>query len=217
MRSDVEVQRDVEAELRWVPHVDEAGLAVKVSGGVITLLGSARSSHEKYQAERAVRHVKGVTAIANELEVCPPGGPPNDAEIAQAATAALRVELPTEAENLQVIVHQGHVALLGSLEWHYQRDLAEALVRRLSGVLSVRNSIKVQPKARVENDVKQQIEAAFERLALLDAGHVLVEAAGSEITLRGEVRSWAERDQAEATAWCARGVTNVRNEISVRT
>jgi osmotically-inducible protein OsmY len=103
------------------------------------------------------------------------------------------------------------------VEWHYQRELAEKLMHRIAGVISVRNSIHIKPKAAAAKDIKARIEAAFQRLADVDAQNIAVDGAGSEITLRGEVRSWAERDQAQSTAWAAPGVTRVVNELTVRT
>lgn len=216
MRSDAEIKADVEAELRWAPEVDESSLAIKVTGGVVTLLGTAEGSFERYRAEQAARRVKGVAAVANDIEVRPTGGRPADAEIARAVVAALQMELPTSCNNLQAMVHEGHVSLLGHVEWHYQRELAELVVHRVAGVTGVRNSIALKPRSSAEKDVKRHIETAFKRLAQIDSDHIIVEAAGSEITLRGEVRSWAEHDQAQATAWSAPGVTNVRNELTVR-
>ena len=216
MKTDAEIKTDVEAELRWAPEVDESTLAVKATRGVVTLLGVSKSSFERYRAERAARRVKGVAAVANDIEVRPTGGRPVDPEIARAIVSALQMELPATSNNIQAMVHQGHVSLLGHVEWHYQRELAELIVHRVNGVTGVRNSIAIKPKSSAEKNVQQHIEAAFKRLAQIDSNHIVVESAGSEITLRGEVRSWAEHDQAQATAWSAPGVTNVRNELSVR-
>lgn len=217
MRPDPDIKRDVEAELKWAPDVSETDIAVKVTGGVVTLTGYAASAHEKYRAEAAVKRVRGVAAVANDLGVrAPLGGMPTDPEIARDAVAALKIELPTIWEEIRPIVKGGHVALEGMVEWHNQRERAEAAVRRLRGVLSVRNSISLKPRLAT-GEIKHRIEEAFRRSAILDAKKVIVDANGSEIVLRGEVRSWAERDQAQATAWAAPGVLTVKNEISVRT
>jgi osmotically-inducible protein OsmY len=217
MKSDAEIKRDVEAELRWAPEVDAIDIAVAVRGSVVSLSGFARSLFEKYAAERAARRVKGVAAVANDIEVRLPGGAPTDPEIARAAATALECSMPETCAHIQPVVHQGHVALLGSVEWHYQRELAERLMHGLAGVVSVRNSIRIKPRASVEHDIQGRIEAAFRRLAELDASHIAVDTTGSEVTLRGQVRSWAERDQAQTTAWSAPGITNVKNELTVRT
>jgi osmotically-inducible protein OsmY len=217
MRSDEEIRRNVEAELRWCPEIDETDIAVKVNGGEVTLTGYVRSMFEKYRAEAAIKSVTGVAAVANDIEVRLPAGESlSDPEIARKALEALRGDPVLARQAIKPVVHQGHVALEGSVEWHYLRELAENAVRGLRGVLSVRNSIRVEPKANA-SEIKQKIEAAFQRSAQVDAGHISVEAQGAEVTLRGEVRSWAEHDQAQRTAWSAPGVTRVHNELVVRT
>lgn len=217
MRLDSDIKRDVEAELKWAPDVSETDIAVKVTGGVVALTGYAASAYEKYRAEVAVKRVRGVTAVANDLAVrAPLGGAPTDPEIARDAVAALKLELPTVWEEIKPIVKQGHVGLEGMVEWNNQRERAEAAVRRLRGVISVRNSISLKPRVAT-TEIKHRIEEAFRRSAIIDAQKVTVDAQGSEITLRGEVRSWAEHDQAQQTAWAAPGVLTVRNEITVRT
>jgi osmotically-inducible protein OsmY len=216
MRSDIEIKKDVEAELKWSPDVDETDIAVKVKTGEVTLSGYARNYFEKYQAETSVKRVKGVAAVANDIDVKSLAGAPTDPEIARAAVAALKFELPLIWENLKAVVQKGWVKLEGTVEWHYQRERAESAVRRLEGVVSVSNLIRVEPKIAPQ-DIKHSIEDAFRRIAQVDAGRIIVDARGSDVTLRGEVRSWAERDQAQQTAWSAPGVARVINELTVRT
>jgi osmotically-inducible protein OsmY len=219
MRADSDIQRDVEAELTWSPDFNETDIAVKVTEGVVALTGYAASFAEKYRAEAAVKRVAGVTGVANDLVVrAPHGGMPADPEIAREAVAALKTELPLVWQSIKPIVKGGHVGLEGTVEWHYERDRAEFAVRRVPGVLSVRNSISLKPKPRVAPaEIKHKIEEAFRRNAIIDAQRVTVDASGGEVTLRGEVRSWAELDQAQQTAWAAPGVSKVRNELTVRT
>ena len=214
MKTDSDIKRDVEAELKWSPDLDEKDIAIKVNSGEVTLSGYARSYFEKYQAEGAVKRVKGVAAVANDLEVRPHTGA-TDPEIARAAIAAIKFELPLAWESIKPVVRQGQVTLEGTVEWHYQREGAENAVRRLNGVVSVFNSIVVKPRVEAK-DIKHNIENAFRRIAQIDADHIKVDTRGSDVTLRGEVRSWAERDQAQWTAWSAPGVTNVTNELTIR-
>ena len=216
MREDQDIKQDVEAELRWAPDVDETDVAVKVRQGIVTLTGFAAAYFEKYHAEAVVKRVAGVIAVANDLAVrAPAGGMPTDPQIARDAVEALKSELPLLWQDIQPSVTEGHVGLEGAVEWHFERERAEAAVRRVRGVMGVRNSIRLKPRA-APTEIHRQIEAAFRRNAIVDARHVTVEARGGEVTLRGEVRSWAERDQAQQTAWAAPGVTRVNNEITVR-
>jgi osmotically-inducible protein OsmY len=216
MKPDVDIKKDVEAELRWSPDVDETDIALKVKGGEVTLTGFVRNYFEKLQAEAATKRVKGVAAVANDLEVRSLTGAPTDPEIARAALGALKFALPLSWENIKPIVQKGWITLEGTVEWHYQRQQAESAVRFLNGVIGVDNSIRVEPKIAPQ-DIKHKIEDAFRRIAQVDADRITVDAQGSDVTLRGEVRSWAERDQAQQTAWSAPGVARVINELRVRT
>jgi osmotically-inducible protein OsmY len=215
MRSDTDIKKDVEDELRWSPDVKETDIAVKVNDGEVTLSGFADSYLSKYQAEIATRRIKGVTAVANDIAVKPISGLPTDPEIARAAVETLKTELPIAWEQITPVVKQGHVSLEGTVEWNFQRDRAESAIRNLSGVISVRNSIKIRPSLAPDN-IKHRIEEAFRRLAQVDADRIVVDTSGSEVFLRGEVRSWSERDQAQRSAWSAPGVTNVKNELTIR-
>jgi osmotically-inducible protein OsmY len=216
MKTDTVIKQDVDAELRWNPEVDETDIATKVHGGVVTLTGFARNYYEKHLTELTVKRVAGVTAVANDLEVRQSAAERlTDPEIARAVLAALKAELPVSWETIKPIVHEGRVFLEGTIEWQFQRERAESAVRRVAGVAYVRNSIQIVPRVAA-TDIKHKIEDAFRRNAAIDAEQIIVEARGSEVTLRGEVRSWAERDQAQQSAWSAPGVANVVNELRVR-
>ena len=215
MRADNEVRRDVEAELRWSPDLDEKDISVKVSGGVVALTGFVGHYYERCQAETATKRVAGVSGVANDIEVrSPSSGVIPDPEIAREAVAAIKMELPFAHEKIKVLVDQGEITLEGNVDWQYLRERAQSAVRRLKGTLGVVNLIKVTPPVSA-TDVKRKIEDAFRRSAQIDADHVTVEAHGAEVTLKGKVRSWAERDEAQRAAWSAPGVNLVRNDISV--
>jgi osmotically-inducible protein OsmY len=207
MKSDLDIKKDVESELKWSPDVDETDIAVKVTSGEVTLSGYARNYFEKLQAEAAVKRVKGVAAVANTLEVRTFTGAPTDPEIARAALTALKFALPLSWESIKPVVTDRWITLEGTV--------AESAVRYLSGVIGVINAIRVEPKLAPQ-DIKHKIEDAFRRIAQVDAERITVDAQGSDVTLRGEVRSWAERDQAQQTAWSAPGVAKVINELKVR-
>lgn len=220
MKLDDSLQRDVQAELRWVPALDDTDIAVKVTDGVVTLTGFVPDFHQKYRAEAAVKRLAGVTAVANDLAVrLPLGRTRTDPEIARDVVAELKGALPASWQNIKALVHEGRVSLDGVLEWHFERERAEKVARRTAGVVSVRNSIALKPHSPsvTASEIRRGIEEAFRRNAIIDARLVNVDTVGSEVTLRGEVRSWAEHDQAQQAAWSAPGVMNVKNELRIRT
>lgn len=215
MRSDSDTKHDVEDELRADPTIDVTDIAVAVKDGVVALTGFVRSYAEKLEAEAAAKRVAGVVAIANDLEVRLSSTDQRpDPEIARDAIAAIRSRLPMSGEHVRVIVDKGWVTLEGQLEWNYQRQEAERAVRRIKGVKSVINAIALAPRA-TPSEVKHKIEEAFRRSAEIDASRVVVEANRGEVVLKGTVRSWAERQEAERAAWAAPGVTKVENRIVI--
>ena len=215
MKSDSQIRRDVEAELQWSPDVDETDIAITVHNGVVAMSGYVKSYFEKYRAEDAVKRVSGVAGVANDIVVHPKHGAGlEDPEIARAAVASVRGELGAAADEVKVLVHQSHVTLEGSVEWNYQRERIEDAVARLPGVTAVSNLISIRPRV-APADVKRLIEQAFTRSAEVDAKGITITADGGVVTLRGRVRTWTERNQAQQTAWSAPGVTQVKNELSV--
>src|ERR1700738_1663960 len=217
MRPDSEIKRDVEDELRWQPNVDSTDIAVAVKNGVVTLTGFVRSYAEKFTAERAVKRVTEVVGVANDLEVrLPQTDERPDPEIAREVVANLKIWLPSSWEHIKAVVKNGWVTLEGEVEWNYQRDYAERAVRWIQGVNGGSNLIRLHPRvAPSPTEIKQKIEEGFRRSALIDANRVTVETSGGEVVLRGNVRSWAEREEAERAAWLAPGVIRVDNRIVV--
>jgi osmotically-inducible protein OsmY len=215
MKPDSEIERNVKDELGWNPDLDAKDIAVSVDGGVVTLTGFVKSYTEKYEAEAAAKRVAGVIAVANDLEVRMPAVDERpDPDIARDAVAALKSQLPVSYEKIKIIVKNGWLTLEGEAEWQYQRQTAETAVRRIKGVKGVTNSIVLKPAAK-PTEIKKKIEDAFRRNAELDANRISVEAHGSEVILKGSVRSWVEREEAERAAWAAPGVTNVEDRLVV--
>jgi osmotically-inducible protein OsmY len=213
--TDLELKKKVEDELNWEPSVNAAEIGVAVKSGIVTLSGNISSYWQKFSAERAAARVSGVKAVVNELEVrLPTSSERTDEDIARAAVNHLNWAVPVPADRIKVTVSKGWITLAGTVEWNYQRVAAENAVRHLIGVKGVSNLIEVKPQVS-KGEVKAAIEAALKRSAELDASRITVETDGDRVILRGTVRSWAERNEAERAAWKAPGVRMVDNRITV--
>ena len=214
-RTDVAVQRDIINELHWDPSVGMAEIGVAVWDGVVTLSGIVESNAIRFSAIRAAERVAGVQGLADDLIVkLPTSLVRSDTDVAHSAVAALRANVQVQADTVEVRVDDGWLILKGEVDWHYQREAAASCVRHLRGVRGVSNliTLKTRPLAP---DVAQRIQAALLRSADVDSERISVETADGKVTLRGTVRSWAERQDAERAAWSAPGVTAVVDQIVV--
>lgn len=215
MKADSEIEQDVKAELEWDPDLDATDIAVKVKSGVVELSGFVRSYTDRYEGEIAAKRVAGVVGVANDVEVRLPSIDERpDPDIARDAVAAMRSQLPISSESIKVLVRSGWVTLEGEVEWQYQRQTAENAVRRIKGVKGVSNTILLKPHVEPEQ-VRRKIMEALRRSAQLDASRITVESTGGDVVLKGTVRSWIERDEAERAAWAAPGVTNVDDHLVI--
>jgi len=212
-RTDEEIQKDVLAELKWDAQVQPNEIGVSVKDGIVTLTGWVDSYLKKWSAEEAAHKVAGVKAVANDMEV-KLATERTDADIAAAAVRALEWDAFVPSSQVHVTVSKGWVTLKGEVEWQYQKQDAERVVRRLLGVKGVTNLISVKPRV-TPTDLKRKIEDALLRNARFDASRISVEVQGSKATLKGTVRSWAEREEAEREAWSAPGILEVDNRINV--
>jgi osmotically-inducible protein OsmY len=204
-------------ELAWDARVQPNEIGVAVKDGIVTLSGHVESYPKKWAAEEAAHRVKGVKAVVNEIEVrLVPGFERTDEDIAAAVLRALEWDAMVPTDRVKVTVSKGWITLDGEVEWQYQREDAERAARRITGVRGVTNLISVKPRVKpAPQELKKRIEDALVRSAQTDAERIQVEVHGSKVTLKGTVRSWSEKKEAELAAWSAPGVTEVDNRIVI--
>jgi osmotically-inducible protein OsmY len=212
---DIDVKRRIEDELDWEPSVDAAHIGVSVENGVVTLTGHVPTYAEKLSAERAVRRVKGVRAVAQDLEVrLPTSLRIDDQDIARRAANSLMWNTNAPDDRILITVQRGAITLRGEVDWQYQRSAAENAVRSLSGVVAVYNQISLRRRPQPA-DIKRRIESALARNASSEANAVRVEVADGKVTLEGTVHSWFDRKVIEDSVWAAPGVRQVDDHLEV--
>ena len=214
-KSDTDIKNDVLSELKYEPSVKTTDIGVLVKDGVVTLTGNATNYGEKWDAVRATKRVSGVRAVADEIKVKLASSPERtDGEIAASAADHIGWSTSVPADKVSITVQHGWITLTGQLEWWYQKNAAENSVLYLKGVKGVTNLITITSKADASG-IETAIQKAFERNALLDANKIQVETSGNKVTLRGNVRTYAGKEEAERVAWAAPGIYSVDNKIKV--
>lgn len=213
--SDADLKNDILSELKYEPYVKATDIGVLVDNGTVTLNGYATSYGEKWAAVRAAKRVAGVNALADDIKVkLLDGYSRTDGDIAAAAASQLRWSSTVPGDAVKITVSGGWITLDGEVEWWYQKNDAENAVEDLTGVKGVSNQISIKPKLSADK-IESDIKSAFKRSALLDAEKITVETSGNKVTLRGKVRTYAEKEEAERTAWAAPGVYSVDNQLTL--
>lgn len=215
MKTDSQLKTDVNEELKWEPSINAAQIGVEVNEGIVTLAGHVDSYMEKWNAEKAAQRVSGVKAVTVDMTVKLPGwNQRDDTDIARSAENAIKWTAGVPEGRVKILVEKGWVTLTGEVDWEYQRMMAKAAVRALSGVTGVSNRIEIKIVAS-SAAVKSDIEAALRRRATVDSKQIQVKVEGSDVTLTGHVPNWFERDLAVQSAWRAAGVRNVVDNMSI--
>ncbi|WP_031239362.1 BON domain-containing protein [Asticcacaulis sp. AC466] len=214
MASDKDLKQNVVDELNWAPNVNSAHIGVAARDGIVTLTGHVETYSGKIDAEHAVRRVKGVKAIANEIEIkLNSHAKRDDEDIALAAVNVLAWDGNVPSDAIKVAVSKGWVTLSGQVEWYFQKEAAAQDIRRLMGVIGVSNEAVVKPK--IDTDViAEDIEFALNR-AWFDTKRIKVAADGGKVTLTGKVETWSDWEEASEVAWAAKGVTSIENDIII--
>jgi len=215
MKTDLEIQKDVMEELEWAPILTAGEIGVSAKNGVITLSGTVDSYLKKIIAEKAAKRVAGVKAVAEDIEVkYKDGFLKNDTEIAEAILRTLKWHSAVDEEKIMVKVESGIVTLEGEVEWEYQRNSVVAQIENLIGVTGIINKIKIKPVIP-SKEIKKKISDALYRSATVDSEKINIEVSGHKVILKGKVRSWAEKNDAESAVWAAPGVNDVDNKLEI--
>ena len=209
------IRQDVIDELDFEPSIDAANIGVAVENGIVTLTGHVGTYAQRVAAEKAVRRVRGVRGVAEEIKVRLAGEtPPRDEDLAQRAVQMLDWSVTVPKKAVQVQVQDGWVTLTGRVEWQYKKEEAYRSIRRLAGVAGIINKIEVAPKASAPQ-VQSKIEAALKRNAELEANAIKVTVKDAKVTHEGKIHAWYERELAENAAWSAPGVRAVEDRLTL--
>ena len=202
-------------ELKWDPSLNAAEIGVTVKNGIVTLSGQVNSYAKKMAAEKDVKKISGVKAVAEDIQLRVfPSFQKSDSEIAEAVLNALKWNSSIQEEKIKIKVENGVVQLEGEVEWEYQRTNVKSTIENLTGVKSDLNLITIKQKLTASG-VHQKIIEALYRSATVDAENIIVQTIGSKVVLSGKVRSLAEKEDAELAAWNAPGVISVENDLRI--
>lgn len=215
MKTNEQLQKDVQDAIKWEPLLKAAEIGVIVKDGIVILTGTVDNYAKKLQAEKAVKSVAGVKAIAEELEVkFADSKKKDDKEIAEDVLFAMRMDFIVPDEKIQVKVENGWITLEGEVHWNFQREAAKRAIEHISGVRGVFNHLKI--KSELNDEIEQkEIEAALHRSWAVNDKDIRVHVVGRTVRLTGTVASLYEKEEASRIAWKTPGIWHVENELKV--
>ncbi len=217
MKTDAEIQRDVMAELKWEPFINASEIGVAVQNGVVTLSGIVDTYSKKLTAEEAVKRITGVKAVAEDIEVrFVDAAVKSDTEIARRIADSLKWHSAVQEEKIKLTVENGWVTLEGQVDWEYQKNAVKSTIENLAGIKGISDLITVKPTVTAK-DIKLKIASAFHRSAAIDSEKIQIEIIGNKAVLKGKVRSWIEKKEAQDAACNAPGITSVENKLDIDT
>jgi osmotically-inducible protein OsmY len=215
MKTNEELQKDVQNAIKWETSLHAAEIGVTVKDGVVTLTGTVDGYFKKNQAEDTAKNVAGVKAVVENIEVKYFNGyTKSDNEIATEVLKALSDSWSVPNDKLKVKVENGMVTLEGELPWNYQKEAAKTAINYLAGVKGVTNNIKI--KSEVHDAIeKKDVEKALARSWAFDSDDISVKVNGTNVTLEGVVGSIYQKEEAGRLAWKTPGIWSVQNDLVV--
>lgn len=215
MKSNSELQKDVQDAIKWEPLLNAAEIGVVAKDGVVSLTGNVNSYAKKLAAENAAKKVRGVKALVENIKVkFPSSWNEEDADVAAEVLQSLKSKWSVPSEKITVKVEDGWVTLGGELSWNYQREDAKESVKDLIGVKGITSNIKIRSELNDEIEQKD-VEYALARNWTLDGHDIAVQVSGTTVTLTGTVHSWHQHDEAERTVWSTPGIWHVENKLTI--
>lgn len=216
MKTNEELQKDVQNAIKWEPLLHAAEIGVSVKDGVVTLTGNVDSYTKKTEAENATKNIAGVKVVVENIEVKFHSSfdKKDDSDIAGEILNAYKWNWQVPNDKVKVKVENGWVTLDGEVNWNYQKTAAKDAVSKLMGVTGVFNNITIKSESKDAVE-KEDIENALKRNWSLNAEDINVKVHDHKVTLTGTVGSWYQKDEAARIAWSASGVWTVDNELKI--